>query len=267
MQQVTFLTDNDQWFLTFEGDGSGHALLWLRSDTGDIARTEFGVALSAKQLSAEMLEQAQQALQEAGVKFPPSESFHRSISYDTTTGKPMDFYSRLDSKDGEIRLIWVNEKLDSVAFPVDLDQVAPEHEKLGRQALGLLSNQTAQRLTAAYQSKNGNVDDLDLHYGDDMQVHFNLAAQELYQVMDSRLANFPSDESSQKRRARLLSAVTEDQIRKAAIPLAKKIFDLDLADYKLTLSNEQPGSAEFTNGASIIQVSFNEKGQIYSIRK
>lgn len=79
LKRAEYVPNSNQWFLEFEGDGTGMTSLWVNNETGKFENASIGIDLSQNRVEAALMHQYEQALKEQGYAKQADITVHRVI--------------------------------------------------------------------------------------------------------------------------------------------------------------------------------------------
>jgi|GEM_PF-2046334 len=251
LKKVEHVPKNQQWFLEFEGDGTGMAYVWVDDKNGKFVNVSIGVDLPLNRVEHDQIDQAVQALEKEGYTGKTDFKVHRVID-NLLEGGSYSVQTTFSNSDAQV--VFTENRIRSVFFKLDPEQVTEEHQERGRQALSLFGYDTGAPMTSAYRLVSDREEYINLQYEDGSHITFHPETLKISQI------GFQSKENIDHKDLN----ITEQKLTETAKPLATALFHTDLRDYTLTMHPNKPGTASFHKpGEPYIHLSYNASGEIY----
>lgn len=251
--------DNNEMLLTFRGEGDDYANLWIDIASNELVRT-ISTADLPKESVASFGEKAEVELKKLFYKGQFDYSVRRSVMYKMDSDTQNTVLTSLKSEDaivdfsnGEMERVWLSQSMDDI--PLEVEEAASVALKK------LRGTEEIPPLTQSFQTKYISRDQhvLELHYGEDAIVYYELNQKEIIQVRDRSLAGTAQSSTYVK---------DKNTAKKQAAPLINNILGVDVTDYRVTVDKKNPGSYLFVKeGEPTIEVAYNAEKYVYSIIK
>lgn len=251
--------DTNQMLLTFRGEGDDYANLWIDTASNELVRT-ISTADLPKESVASFDEKAEMELKKLGYKGQFEYSVGRHVLYKMDSDTQNTVLTSLKSEDakvdfsnGELESVWLSKSMDDIPLEV-VEAASSALKKLrGTEEIPPLT----QSFQINYISRGQHV--LELHYGENVIVYYELNQKEIIQVSDWSLAGTAQSSTYVK---------DKNTAKKQAAPLINNILGVDVTDYRVTVDKKNPGSYLFVKeGEPSIEVAYNAKKYVYSIIK
>lgn len=251
LKKVEHVPENHQWFLEFEGDGTGMAYLWVDDKSGKFESASIGVDLPLNRVEDDQIVQAVKALKKKGYTGETDFKVHRVID-NMLKGGPYSVQTTFS--DTHAQVVFTENRIRSVSYELEPEQVTEKHQERGKQALTLLGYDTAARMTSAYRHVSDREEYINLQYEDGSHITFHPETLKISQIGLHGMENIDHKDFK----------MTQQRLIETAKPLASALFQTDLGDYTLTMHPKKTGKASFHKpGEPYIHVSYNASGEIY----
>lgn len=251
LKKVEHVPENHQWFLEFEGDGTGMANLWVDDKSGKFENASIGVDLPLNRVENDQIDQAVEALKKEGYTGETDFKVHRVIDNMLKDG-PYSVQTTFSNTHAQV--VFTEHRIRSVSFELDPEQVTEKHQERGRQALTFLGYDTEALMTSAKRLVSDKEEYINLQYEDGSHITFHPETLTISQI------GLQGKENSGHKDFKM----TKQRLIETAKPLASALFQTDLGDYTLTMHPKNPGTASFHKpGEPYIHVSYNASGEIY----
>lgn len=251
--------DDNQMLLTFRGEGDDFANLWIDIASNELVRT-ISTADLPKESVASFEDKAEIELEKLGYKGQFDYSVGRHVLYKMDSDTQNTVLTSLKSEDakvdfsnGEMESVWLSKSIDDV--PLEAKQAADTALKKlrGQEEIPPLT----ELFEINYFSLGHHV--LELHYGEDATVYYELNQKEIVQVSDWSLGGTAQSSTYVK---------DENTVKEQAAPLINNILGIDVTSYSVTVDKKNPGSYLFVKeGEPSIEVAYNANKYVYSIIK
>ncbi|EHB62703.1 hypothetical protein [Paenibacillus lactis] len=251
--------DNNQMLLKFRGEGDDFADLWIDTASNEVVRA-ISTANLPKASAASMDDKAKNELKKLGYKGQFDYSVERHVMYnldnntqDTVLISLKSEDAKVDFSNGEMESVWLSNSMDDV--PLEVEQAASAALQK------LRGTEEIPPLTKSFQTNYIRLGHhvLELHYGEDAIVYYELNQQEITQVSDWSL-NGTAKSSIQVKE--------QHTVKDAVAPLINNILGVDITSYQETVNMKNPGSYLFVKeGEPSIEVAYNANKYVYSIIK
>lgn len=272
--KVESVSETNQVFFEFKGDGTGMNYIWLNADTGELERAVMGLDLPLERLEPGMVERAEHTLQEKGYEGVAEFNVpvHRYVEYDIhglehfagqekTLGVQTDFKQGLSTK-----VIFMNDQVNRISFELPVNRVSDAQKEEARQALSLLNEDASQAdVTEAYFSyeSSGENQSLTVNFGKEGNVTIHPETNEIQQVYDFSVSVKGTEGSSKPR-----LSYSDEQFRREFSYLAEQIFHVGLQEYDVSRVAKSPGLFTFEkSGERIVHMAINPYGEIISVSR
>lgn len=159
--------------------------------------------------------------------------------------------------DGEIKRVMSTMPLDSVSQAI-LDAANAAVEGFNGMSLG--------KLTKAAHVKGQHNNHVELQFegpSPNTPVFINME-EETQRITKIEVTSLQDSVTEYTKGYNKLISYNENKLLQAAIPVAKRVLNLDLTDYKISKDKDHPGVVQFTKkNAPSVKGTYNSKGQFY----
>ena len=251
--------DNNQMFMAFRGEGDDLANIWIDTALNEVTGVISTASLS-NEAAASYGEKAEAELKRLGYNGTFDYSARRHVLYKMDNETQDTALISLKSEDAIVE--FSNGEMERVWLPIPIDEVPAEVEEAASAALKKLSGtKEIAPLSFSYQTHyiRPGYDVLELHYGEEAVVYYELNQKEIIQVSDWSLNGV--DESSTQIK-------DSDTVKQTIAPLINDLLGIDITSYQVTVDEKKPGSYLFEKkGEPSIEAAYNTNQYIYSITK
>lgn len=272
--KVEKVSETNQVFFEFKGDGTGMNDIWINADTGELEKAIMSLDLPLERLEPGLLERAEHTLQEKGyegaVQFDVP--VHRYVEYDIQglehfAGKEKTLGVQTDFKQGQSTSVtFMNDEVDRISFELPVNKVSDAKIEAARQALSLLNKDVYQAdLTDVFFSYDNSsaYQSLTLRFGEAGDVFMHPERNEIQGIRKSSIPVKGTEGYSKTR-----ISYGDAQFRREFSYLAEQIFHIDLQEYDLNRVAKSPGSFVFEkSGERTVHMGINPYGEIYGVSR
>lgn len=272
--KVEKVSETNQVFFKFKGDGTGMNDIWINADTGQLEKAVLSLDLPLERLEPGLLERAEYALQEKGyegaVQFDVP--VHRYVEYDIQglehfAGKEKTLGIQTNFKQGQSTgVTFMNDEVERIWFELPVNKVSDAKIEAARQALSLLNEDAFQAdLTDAFFAYDNSsaYQSLTMRFGEVGDVFMYPDQNEIQGI---RKSSIPVKGTEGYSKPRL--SYGDAQFRREFSYLAEQIFHIDLQEYDLSRVEKSPGSFTFAkSGERTVHMGINPYGEIYSVSR
>lgn len=272
--EVETVSETNQVFFEFKGDGTGMNYIWVNADTGELEKAIMSLDLPIERLEPGLVEEAEQTLQEKGYEGVPEFDVpvHRFVEYNIHglehfVGKEKTLGVQTDFKQGQFtKITFMNGEVNRIWFKLPVNKVSDAQIEAGRQALSLLNEDVFQAdvtdaffaydNSSAYQS-------LTLRFGEAGDVFMHPDRNEIQGIRDGSIPVTGTEGYSKPR-----LSYGDEQFRREFSYLAEQLFHIDLQEYDLSRVAKSPGSFVFEkSGERTVHMAINPYGEIFSVNR
>ncbi|GIP45346.1 hypothetical protein J45TS6_38050 [Paenibacillus sp. J45TS6] len=271
--KVETVSETNQVFFEFKGDGTGRNYIWVNEDTGNLERAIMSLDLPIERLEPGLVERAEHTLQEKGYESVAEFDIpvHRHIKYDIkglehyTGGETLGIQTVL--KQGKsTEVIFTNGEVYRISFKLPVNKVSDAKIEAARQALSLLNEDVLQTdVTDVFFSYDnfGANQSLMLRFGEAGDVFMHPDRNEIQGIRDGSI---PVTGTVGYSKPRL--SYGDEQFRREFSYLAEQLFHIDLKGYDLSRVTKSPGSFTFEkSGERTVHMTINPYGEIIGVSR
>ena len=271
--KVETVSETNQVFFEFKGDGTGRNYIWVNADTGNLERAIMSLDLPLERLEPGLVDRAEHTLQEKGYESVAEFDIpvHRHIKYDIkglehyTGGETLGIQTVL--KQGKsTEVIFTNGEVYRISFKLPVNKVSDAKIEAARQALSLLNEDVLQTdVTDVFFSYDnfGANQSLMLRFGEAGDVFMHPDRNEIQGIRDGSI---PVTGTVGYSKPRL--SYGDEQFRREFSYLAEQLFHIDLKGYDLSRVTKSPGSFTFEkSGERTVHMTINPYGEIIGVSR
>lgn len=271
--KVETVSETNQVFFEFKGDGTGRNYIWVNADTGNLERAIMSLDLPLERLEPGLVDRAEHTLQEKGYESVAEFDIpvHRHIKYDIkglkhyTGGETLGIQTVL--KQGQsTEVIFTNGEVYRISFKLPVNKVSDAKIEAARQALSLLNEDVLQTdITDVFFSYDnfGANQSLMLRFGEVGDVFMHPDRNEIQGIRDGSI---PVTGTVGYSKPRL--SYGDEQFRREFSYLAEQLFHIDLQGYDLSRVTKSPGSFTFEkSGERTVHMTINPYGEIIGVSR
>ncbi|MBD7968812.1 M56 family metallopeptidase [Paenibacillus gallinarum] len=271
--EVETVSETNQVFFKFKGDGTGMNYIWVNADTGNLERAIMSLDIPIERLEPGMVERAEHTLQEKGYESVAEFDVpvHRHIKYDI---KGLEHYTGGETlgiqtvfKQGQsTEVIFTNGEVYRISFKLPVNKVSDAKIEAARQALSLLNEDVLQTdVTDVFFSYDnfGVNKSLTLRFGEAGDVFMHPDRNEIQGIRDGSIPVTGTEGYSKPR-----LSYGDEQFRREFSYLAEQLFHIDLQGYDLSRVTKSPGSFTFKkSGERTVHMGINPYGEIIGVSR